>query len=115
MKKTRFERKLHLISDFIIVMLPFIFFCLNFFRNGDFNLATFENDFLSGFRNFDFGLSNYIITNIFNGACPVLLLFLIDLMIYLLWATFFELVYKLLRFFIEIIEKLAQKWGGLDD
>lgn len=105
---------MHNLVDFILLIFPLALIIVSVFRTGQLDLMEIENQFAWS-RALDFGLFDYINANMLNNQTSPVLLLSVDLMIYYLYWRFFDLVYSLLGFFIDIIKKLAEKWGGLDD
>lgn len=104
------QSKIHKISDFIFMMLPFILLFASLWENQTvFNLSTLETS-LSAFRSFDFGLSDYLITNLFNNSDNVYLLFMFDIMLYYLYWRLIDLVISTFGFFVDFIKCLLDKW-----
>lgn len=108
-------KKMHRFIDLCFVLFPFALIFVNVFRNGDLNFTTIESEFAI-FRQMDFGLFDYFISNAFPNLTPnAILLLTADVMIYFLYWRLFDLMYCLLGFFVDILKLLADKWGGIDD
>ena len=105
------KKKIHNLIDLLFLLLPFILICLSVNRLGAFDMSIIESGF-ADFRNFDFGLSDYLLTNFFNNSDNVYLLFTFDLMIYFFIWRLLDLVYSILGFFIDIFNNLVRKFGG---
>lgn len=96
------------IIKFILFMFPFLVILLSIFRNGTYDFVSIESYF-APLRNYDFGLSNYIIEHLFNNQQITLILFMFDIGIYTLYYTFIDTMYLALRYFIEMIRGVMEK------
>lgn len=96
------KKKTHRLIDFLFLMLPLCLIVLSCFRTGNYNLSDIENTF-SIFRQFDFGLSSYIIHNCFNDSTNVLLLLIFDLSLYHLYFMIINFAIGLFGYVFEII------------
>lgn len=106
--------KMHNLIDFILMIFPLLLIALSIYRTGELNFNSIESYF-SWARTLDFGLFDYINSNMLGDISSPVLFLMVDLMIYYLYWRLFDLVYCLLGFFIDIIKNLAKKWGGLND
>lgn len=106
--------KMHNLVDFILLIFPLVLIIVSVFRTGQLDLMEIETQFAWS-RSLDFGLFDYINANMLNNQTSPILLLSVDLMIYYLYWRFFDLVYSLLGFFIDVIKNLAKKWGGIND
>lgn len=107
-------KKMHRIIDFILLIFPLLLIALSIYRSGILDFQNIESYFAYN-RSLDFGLFDYVNTNMLGSQNSPVLLLTIDLMIYYLYWRLFDLIYSCLGFFIDIIKKLVKKWGGLDD
>lgn len=107
-------KKMHNLIDFLLMIFPLLLLALACFRTGNADITGVESLF-SVFRSLDFGLFDYINTHMLGNTTNPIVLLMVDFMIYYLYWRLFDLIYCLLGFFIDILKKLAEKWGGLDD
>lgn len=107
-------KRMHNLIDFLLMIFPLLLLALACFRTGNADITGVESMF-SVFRSLDFGLFDMINANMLGNTSNPVLLLMVDLMIYYLYWRFFDLVYCLFGFFIDIIKKLASKWGGVDN
>lgn len=99
----------------IILLLPLLVLGLYLFRNTTIHsssyvdLLTSIESVFSNFRQFDFGLSDYLIANFFNNTNNIVLLLMFDLFIYYMYYLLIDFVYICMSSIILLCRKLLRK------
>lgn len=99
------KSKCYKIIRFLIIALPLLLILLQCFRTGAYSLTDIESQF-SIYRTIDFGLSQAIIDNCFNGTTSTMLLLSFDLGLYLIFTRFILFACDLFGMLILLGERL---------
>ena len=99
------KSKIYKLIRGLIIVLPLLLIILQCFRMGTYSFTEIEQQF-SFYRTIDFGLSEMIIQNCFNGSSNTLLLLTFDFGLYYIFTRFVLFACDLFGMIILLGERL---------